>query len=160
MAQPQQRRHNSKKRRRGRHPGLYKALSAVLILAAVAAACVIFFRVSQVEVRGNRRYTAQGTAVFVENMFASRYRHIDELTRMGAHIRTEGRVAVVTGVDRLHAGQVEAFDLRGGAALAVAALGAEGESAISGLRHIRRGYEALDRDLTALGARAVILEKK
>ena len=104
--------------------------------------------------------TAKGTAVVVENMFASRYRHIDELARMGAHIRTEGRVAVVTGVDRLHAGSVEAFDLRGGAALAVAALGAEGESAISGLRHIRRGYEALDRDLTALGARAVILEKK
>ena len=104
--------------------------------------------------------TAQGTSVFVENMFASRYRHIDELTRMGAHIRTEGRVAVVTGVERLHAAQVEAHDLRGGAALAVAALGAEGESAIAGLHHIRRGYAKLDEDLTALGARANILEKK
>ena len=59
MAQPNRRRPNSKKRRRGRHPGLYKALSAVLILAAVVAACLIFFRVGQVEVRGNSRYTAQ-----------------------------------------------------------------------------------------------------
>lgn len=104
--------------------------------------------------------TAQGSSVFVENMFASRYRHIDELKRMGAHIRTEGRVAVVDGVERLHAGDVAAFDLRGGAALAVAALGAEGESAITGLHHIRRGYAQLDKDLTALGASARILEKK
>ena len=58
MAQPNRRR-NSKKRRRGRHPGLYKALSAVLIVAAVVAACLIFFRVSQVEVWGNNRYAAQ-----------------------------------------------------------------------------------------------------
>ena len=58
MAQPN-RRHSAKKRRRGRHPGLYKALSAVLILAAVVAACLIFFRVSQIEVQGNSRYTAQ-----------------------------------------------------------------------------------------------------
>ncbi len=55
----QQQRRNRKKRRRGRHPGLYKALSAVLILAAVAAACIIFFRVETVEVHGNQRYTAQ-----------------------------------------------------------------------------------------------------
>ncbi len=104
--------------------------------------------------------TARGTAVFVENIFASRYRHIDELTRMGACIRAEGRVAVVTGVERLHGAAVEAFDLRGGAALAVAALGAEGESVISGLRHIRRGYAHLSQDLAALGARADIIEKE
>ena len=59
MAQPPRRRPNSKKRRRGRHPGLYKALSAALILAAVVAACLIFFRVSQIEVVGNSRYTAE-----------------------------------------------------------------------------------------------------
>lgn len=59
MAQHQRRQPNSKKRRRGRHPGLYKALSTVLILGAVAAACLIFFRVSQVEVVGNSRYSAQ-----------------------------------------------------------------------------------------------------
>lgn len=59
MAQPQRRRRNSRKRRRGRHPGLYKALSAVLIVAAVAAACLIFFRVSQIEVQGNSRYSRE-----------------------------------------------------------------------------------------------------
>ena len=94
-----------------------------------------------------------GTSVFVENIFASRYRHVDELARMGADIRVEGRVAVVCGVPRLHGAQVRAADLRGGAALAVAALGAEGESVISGLAHIDRGYQALDRDLACLGAR-------
>ncbi len=104
--------------------------------------------------------TARGTTVFVENMFASRYRHIDELARMGADIRSEGRVAVVSGVERLHAAQTRAFDLRGGAALAVAALGAEGESFITGLNHIRRGYADLAGDLSALGAEASILEKE
>ncbi len=104
--------------------------------------------------------TAQGTTVFVENMFASRYRHVDELARMGADIRPEGKVAVVYGVPRLHGTALEATDLRGGAALAVAALGAEGLSEISGLSHIRRGYARLDKDLTALGARAYILEKE
>ncbi len=104
--------------------------------------------------------TAKGATVFVENMFASRYRHVDELIRMGADIRPEGKVAVVYGVPRLHGACLEATDLRGGAALAVAALGAEGQSEISGLSHIRRGYARLDKDLTALGARAYILEKE
>ncbi len=104
--------------------------------------------------------TAQGTTLFVENMFSSRYRHIDELRRMGAGINCEGRVAVVTGVDRLHAAELEAFDLRGGAALAVAALGAQGESVITGLHHVLRGYADIAGDLTALGAQAEILEKK
>ena len=103
--------------------------------------------------------TARGTTVFVENMFDSRYRHIDELRRMGAQIGAEGRVAVVTGVDRLHAAGLEAFDLRGGAALAVAALGAEGTSEIGGLHHIRRGYARLEEDLRALGARVDMIEK-
>lgn len=104
--------------------------------------------------------TARGATVFVETMFASRYRHIDELARMGARIRTEGAVAVVTGVERLHGAGVEATDLRGGAALAVAALGGSGESAITGLKHIRRGYADLAGDLTALGARAEIIQKE
>lgn len=103
--------------------------------------------------------TARGTTVFVENMFASRYRHIDELRRMGARIDAEGRVAVVAGVDRLHGAALEAFDLRGGAALAVAALGAEGVSKIGGLHHIRRGYARLEEDLRALGARVDMIEK-
>lgn len=104
--------------------------------------------------------TARGASMFVENVFSSRYRHIDELRKMGADIRTEGRVAVVCGVERLHAAAVEAFDLRGGAALAVAALGAEGESAIYGLCHIRRGYADLAKDLTALNAKAYFTQKE
>ena len=93
-----------------------------------------------------------GCTVFVENIFDSRYRHVDELARMGADIRVEGRVAVVYGVPRLHGAQVQAADLRGGAALVVAALGAEGESRITGLHHIDRGYQDLSGDLSRLGA--------
>ena len=94
-----------------------------------------------------------GCTVFVENMFESRYRHVDELCRMGADIRVEGRVAVVYGVPRLHGARVRATDLRGGAALVVAALGAEGQTCVEGLHHIDRGYQCLEGDLSALGAR-------
>lgn len=93
-----------------------------------------------------------GTSVFVENIFESRYRHVDELMRMGADIRVEGKVAVVYGVPRLHGAQVRSADLRGGAALVVAALGAEGKSLITNLRHVDRGYQDLDTVLRALGA--------
>ena len=92
-----------------------------------------------------------GTTMIVENMFDSRYRHVDELARMGADIQLAGRVAVVTG-SRLHGAAVRSTDLRGGAALVVAALGAEGVSRVSGLNHIRRGYQGLDDGLAALGA--------
>jgi UDP-N-acetylglucosamine 1-carboxyvinyltransferase len=93
-----------------------------------------------------------GATVFVENIFESRYRHVDELARMGADIRVEGRVAVVYGVPHLHGAPVQASDLRGGAALVVAALAAEGESTITGLQHIDRGYQDLAGDLGLLGA--------
>lgn len=95
---------------------------------------------------------ARGTTVFVETMFENRYRHTQELVRMGADLRVEGRVAVLCGVDRLHGATLEAADLRGGAALVVAALGAEGESRIGGVHHIDRGYAALEAQLSALGA--------
>ena len=94
----------------------------------------------------------RGTTVFVETMFENRYRHVDELRRMGADIRVQDRVAVVTGVERLRGAGVEAHDLRGGGALCVAALGAEGISRVTGLHHIRRGYASLAGDLRALGA--------
>ncbi len=94
----------------------------------------------------------EGTSVFVENIFESRYRHVDELMRMGADIRVEGKVAVVYGVPALHGTTVRAADLRGGAALVAAALGAQGQSTITGLHHIDRGYENLDEVLRALGA--------
>ena len=93
-----------------------------------------------------------GTSVFVENIFESRYRHVGELARMGADIRVEGRVAVVCGVSRLHGARLQAADLRGGAALAVAALGAEGRSTLTGLEHVDRGYQSLEGDLCCLGA--------
>ncbi len=95
---------------------------------------------------------AAGTTVFVENIFENRYRHVSELLRMGADIKTEGRVAIVSGVEKIHGASVKATDLRGGAALVIAALGAEGESDISGLSHIDRGYDNLEGDLKRLGA--------
>ena len=95
---------------------------------------------------------AEGATVFSENMFDSRYRHVDELARMGADIRVEGRVAVVYGVPRLSGAKVRSTDLRGGAALAVAAVGAQGETILGGLKHIDRGYADLAADLRALGA--------
>ncbi len=94
----------------------------------------------------------EGATLFVENIFDSRYRHVDELRRMGADIQIAGRAAMVSGVGRLHGASLRSPDLRGGAALVVAALGAEGTSQVSELRHIRRGYQALDKNLCALGA--------
>ncbi len=95
---------------------------------------------------------ARGSTIFVETMFENRFRHVGELTRMGAEIRVVDRVAVVTGKETLSGAAVEAADLRGGAALIVAALAAERESRISGLHHVDRGYCELERTLTELGA--------
>lgn len=96
---------------------------------------------------------SRGSTVFEENMFESRYRHVDELARMGAAVQVSGRVAVVTGVETLRGAAVRCTDLRGGAALCVAALAAEGESCVGDIFHIDRGYEDIVRDLTALGGR-------
>ena len=95
---------------------------------------------------------AKGATMFVENIFENRYRHTAELTRMGADIRLEGKVALVSGVERLYGGEVHATDLRGGAALTVAALQAEGTTTLYDIHHILRGYEDITRDLRALGA--------
>lgn len=96
--------------------------------------------------------TASGRTVFVENMFEERYRQAEELRRLGADIRLRGRIAVVRGVKALHGASVHAQELRGGAALAVAALGAEGETLVHDPGYIDRGYEALDDTLRSLGA--------
>jgi UDP-N-acetylglucosamine 1-carboxyvinyltransferase len=101
----------------------------------------------------------RGTTVFEENMFENRYRHVDELRRLGADIRVSGRVAVVSGVERLAGAGVSATDLRGGAALCVAALGADGLSHVSEITHIDRGYEDIARDLRALGAHIIRKEE-
>ena len=93
-----------------------------------------------------------GATVFVENMFENRYRHVDELRRMGADISVADRVAVVTGVPRLHGAEVRAMDLRGGAALLVAGAAAEGITRIGNIHHIFRGYEDPVGALQSLGA--------
>ena len=95
---------------------------------------------------------ARGTTMFLENIFENRYRHTQELARLGADIRVSGRTAVVCGVPRLRGAQVRCTDLRGGAALVVAALAAEGESTIGDVYHIERGYAGLAPRLRALGA--------
>ena len=77
----------------------------------------------------------------VETVFENRFLHVGELMRMGASIRIDGRTAVIQGVDRLMGTKVDAYDLRGGAALVLAALSAEGETQIDGAEHISRGYE-------------------
>ena len=95
---------------------------------------------------------ADGMTVFVENLFLSRYSHVSELCRLGADIRVEGKVAVVDGVRRLLSANVRAHDLRGAAALVVAALCAEGKSEISGIEYLERGYEDFELVLSSLGA--------
>lgn len=97
---------------------------------------------------------AHGTGMIVEKIFENRFRHVDELVRMGADIKTEGRVAVVTGVGELSGAAVVAPDLRGGAALCVAACAAEGVTEIAGLHLIDRGYESIESALRKLGADA------
>lgn len=95
---------------------------------------------------------AEGTTAFTENIFENRFRHASELRRLGADISVVGKVAMVTGVEKLSAAPVTATDLRGGAALVVAALGAKGETEIYDVGHIARGYEDFDRTLCNLGA--------
>lgn len=96
---------------------------------------------------------ASGTTVVREEVHSRRFGYVRELWRMGADITVEGRVAVVRGVEQLAGAQVVATDLRGGAALVLAALAARGESVIAGLSHLQRGYERLPAKLAALGAR-------
>lgn len=95
---------------------------------------------------------ASGTTVFVENIFENRFKHASELTRLGAKISVEGKVAVVTGVKSLSGAELVATDLRGGAALITAGLAAEGTSKISGVCHIDRGYESIEKVLRGVGA--------
>lgn len=96
--------------------------------------------------------TADGTSILTENVFESRFMFVDELNRMGADIRTEGHHAVVRGVERLSSAPVRALDLRAGAALVLAALGADGVTEIADVGHVDRGYEDIDSKLSALGA--------
>jgi len=96
--------------------------------------------------------TARGTSIVVETVFENRYKHVDELLRMGANIKLEGRIAVIKGVKKLVGANVCARDLRGGAALVLAGLAAEGETIVSDIRHIDRGYERIEEKLRLIGA--------
>lgn len=95
---------------------------------------------------------AEGTSVFTETVFENRFMHADELRRMGANIKIDGRNAIVEGVSRLTGCKVKATDLRAGAALIVAALAAEGQTEITELQYIDRGYEDLIEKFQTIGA--------
>jgi UDP-N-acetylglucosamine 1-carboxyvinyltransferase len=95
---------------------------------------------------------AEGSAIVTENIYDGRFQFADELVRMGADIRTEGRHAIVRGVERLSSAPVIASDVRAGAALVLAGLVADGETIIHGVEHVDRGYHDLPGTLRALGA--------
>ncbi len=94
---------------------------------------------------------AEGVSIVKETIF-DRFAYVDELSRMGAEIKVEGDTAIIRGVERLTGAPVEVKDIRGGAALVIAGLAAEGKTVIDGVHHIDRGYEALESKLTNLGA--------
>jgi UDP-N-acetylglucosamine 1-carboxyvinyltransferase len=96
--------------------------------------------------------TTEGISVITENIFPQRYMHVAELKRMGAHMQLEGATAVIQGVERLFGAPVMASDLRASAALVLAGLKAEGQTEVSRVYHIDRGYEHLDEKLSELGA--------
>ncbi len=98
---------------------------------------------------------AKGTSVIIENIFENRYKYTNELKRMGANIIIEGRTAVIKGVRKLSGVTVNATDLRGGAALIVAALVAKGKTKICNIEYILRGYENIDKKLNTIGAKIV-----
>ncbi len=95
---------------------------------------------------------ADGTSIVVENIFENRFKHCDQLSRMGANIKVDGRVAVIRGVPRLSGTAVTAMELRGGAALVIAGAAADGITEVSATEHIDRGYENMAADMAALGA--------
>ena len=95
---------------------------------------------------------SEGTGIITENIFHDRFKHVDGLRKMGADIVTDGNVAIINGVEKLKGARVTASDLRGGAALTLAALSAHGESIVEKLCYIDRGYESFEENLRMLGA--------
>lgn len=95
----------------------------------------------------------QGTSIVVETVFESRFRYTEQLLKLGADINVQGRAAIIRGVEKLTGAEVEARDLRGGAALIIAGLAAEGETKISGVGYIDRGYEKVENVLSKVGAK-------
>lgn len=99
---------------------------------------------------------AKGTGIVIETVFESRYKYVNELNKMGANIKVEGRLAIIRGVKKLQGATVTAWDLRGGAAMILAGLAAEGTTTVVDTKHIERGYENIDKALSSVGA---IIEK-
>lgn len=95
---------------------------------------------------------SSGTGMIIENIFDRRFRHVEELKKMGADITVDGRCAVIKGVEKLYGARVSAPDLRSGAGLVVAGLGADGVTEVSNIEYIERGYEDIAGDLKSLGA--------
>lgn len=102
---------------------------------------------------GGMLVSAKGTSVIIENIFENRYKYLGELKRMGAKFQIEGRTAIIKGVRKLSGVNVEATDLRGGAALVIAGLMAKGKTRVNNIEYILRGYENLDVKLNSLGAK-------
>lgn len=102
---------------------------------------------------------SEGTAIVTESIFESRFKYLDELKRMGAKIKVEGRVAIIEGVNKLSGAPVYATDLRAGAAMVIAGLVAEGKTTISNVNYIDRGYERLEEKLINLGAKIRRIEE-
>lgn len=98
---------------------------------------------------------ADGVSSITETIFDQRFRHVDELRKMGANILVRGSTAVIRGVPKLSGAQVTGTDVRAAAALLIAGLAAEGETVLTGLDHLDRGYDAIVARLSALGGRMV-----
>ena len=97
--------------------------------------------------------TAKGTSIITENIFESRYKYVQELVRMGAKIKVEGRSAIIKGTRKFQGANVVATDLRGGAALVIAGLAAKGITEVENIDYILRGYENMEQKLKKLGAK-------
>jgi UDP-N-acetylglucosamine 1-carboxyvinyltransferase len=95
---------------------------------------------------------AQGRSVIIETVFENRFMHVNELTRMGADIRVQGNTAIVQGTAQLSGAPIMATDLRASACLVLAGLAARGTTSVSRIYHLDRGYEGMERKLSALGA--------
>ena len=95
---------------------------------------------------------AEGTSTVTESIFENRFKYVDELTRMGADIKVESNIAIISGVNRYTGARVNAPDLRAGAALVIAGLAADGITVVDDIYYIERGYEALEDKLTKIGA--------
>lgn len=94
---------------------------------------------------------AGGTSIILENMFETRFKHVSELVKMGAKIIVRDKAAYINGVRRLHGADVKAYDLRGGAALILAGLSADGTTTVDDIYHIERGYQRIENVITSLG---------